>query len=114
MTVLLTTHYLEEATDCDRVGFITSGKIIKEGQPVTLMGQLASQIIEVQGPPEVIINIETHLGESVSAGGVTYFKYNDSKQKKLNEVQNRFASAIDMWRVRKPNLNDVFLWTTKI
>ena len=78
------------------------------------MGQLASQIIEVQGPPEVIINIETHLGESVSAGGVTYFKYNDSKQKKLNEVQNRFASAIDMWRVRKPNLNDVFLWTTKI
>ena len=114
MTVLLTTHYLEEATDCDRVGFITSGKIIKEGQPVTLMGQLASQIIEVQGPPEVIINIETHLGESVSAGGVTYFKYNDSKQKKLNEVQNRFASAIDMWRVRKPNLNDVLLWTTKI
>ena len=33
MTVLLTTHYLEEADGCDRVAFIKSGKLVKSGSP---------------------------------------------------------------------------------
>ena len=33
MTVLLTTHYLEEADSCDRVSFIRKGRIVESGTP---------------------------------------------------------------------------------
>ncbi|MGH8753900.1 MAG: ABC transporter ATP-binding protein, partial [Burkholderiales bacterium] len=33
VTVFLTTHYLEEAVDCDKVAFIKQGRIVKIGPP---------------------------------------------------------------------------------
>ncbi|MGD2141158.1 MAG: ATP-binding cassette domain-containing protein, partial [Burkholderiales bacterium] len=40
MTVLLTTHYLEEAYPCDRVCFIRKGKLVNEGEPESLVSKL--------------------------------------------------------------------------
>ena len=37
MTVLLTTHYLEEADTCDRVAFIKSGKLVQSGSPAEMI-----------------------------------------------------------------------------
>ena len=48
-TVVLTTHYMEEAERlCDRVAVIDRGHIIAMGTPVELIGQLgATQIVEL-------------------------------------------------------------------
>jgi len=35
-TVLVTTHYLDEAEHCDRLAFIQSGRIVAEGTPTSL------------------------------------------------------------------------------
>ena len=37
ITVFLTTHYLEEATDCDEVAFLSAGRIVRNGHPRTLI-----------------------------------------------------------------------------
>ena len=37
ITVLLTTHYLEEAADCDEVAFLSSGRIVRNGHPRALI-----------------------------------------------------------------------------
>ncbi len=54
-TVLLTTHYMEEAAKlCDRVAIVDHGKIIAEGSPRELVASLrADQIVvlEAVGPP---------------------------------------------------------------
>ena len=47
LTVLVTTHYMDEAEQCDRLAFILQGKIIAEGQPNDLKRGLRDRIVEV-------------------------------------------------------------------
>jgi ABC-2 type transport system ATP-binding protein len=49
MTVLLTTHYLDEAERlCDRVAIIHAGRIVALDTPAALLGQLGRQLIELR------------------------------------------------------------------
>ena len=48
MTVLLTTHYLEEANPCDRVCFIRKGKLVDAGAPQDLVGRLGRHMLEIE------------------------------------------------------------------
>ncbi|HVO50332.1 MAG TPA: ATP-binding cassette domain-containing protein [Thermoanaerobaculia bacterium] len=47
MTVLVTTHYMDEAEQCDRLAFILDGRIIASGSPAELKGSLGGRLIEV-------------------------------------------------------------------
>lgn len=47
MTVFLTTHYMEEATDADFIIIIEKGKIITEGTPLDLKNKYAKDIIYI-------------------------------------------------------------------
>ncbi len=47
MTVLVTTHYMDEAEQCDRLAFILNGKLIAEGTPHDLKDALRGRIFEV-------------------------------------------------------------------
>ena len=46
MTVLVTTHYMDEAEQCDRLAFILDGALIAEGTPVELKADLQGRIFE--------------------------------------------------------------------
>ena len=56
MTVLLTTHYMEEAADADYVVIIDSGKISAEGTPLELKNKYTGDFITLYGVSEVNIN----------------------------------------------------------
>ncbi len=57
-TVLLTTHYMEEAARlCDRVGIIDQGRVVAIGSPAELIASLdAGQIIEIEPDAELDVN----------------------------------------------------------
>ncbi len=112
LTVLLTTHYLEEAEPCDQVAFIESGTIIKQGNPKSLITDLGDYIVEVQAPTATKIIITKLLGEYLDGGGTSYFRCLQKDLNSLTDIQKENKKEIEMWRIRKPNLNDVFLWTT--
>ncbi len=45
-TVIITTHYMDEARNCDRVGFMRQGKLIAEGMPKQLMMDTGTDNLE--------------------------------------------------------------------
>ena len=48
MTVLVTTHYMDEAEQCDRLAFILEGDLIADGSPLELKSHLAGRLFEVE------------------------------------------------------------------
>jgi ABC-2 type transport system ATP-binding protein len=47
MTVLVTTHYMDEAEQCDRLAFILDGALIAQGPPPDLKIGLRARLLEV-------------------------------------------------------------------
>jgi ABC-2 type transport system ATP-binding protein len=112
MTVFLTTHYLEEAEACDHVDFIQKGSLQTGGAPKALIEQLASFILEIEcvdvdavkavltqafGAPS---QLDNHLSYLVASAEVDF-----------SQIQKQLGDAIESMQWRKPNLNDVYLWT---
>jgi len=48
VTVLLTTHLLEEAERCDRMAILHKGKIVALGEPLTLRGEIGGDVVTVR------------------------------------------------------------------
>jgi ABC-2 type transport system ATP-binding protein len=112
MTVLLTTHYLEEADGCDRVSFIRKGRIVESGTPTAMVEALGKHILEVEGVTidRVISQLEPRLGPCLRDGDIAMFRWAKEEVSELALLQSEFAAEVGSWRVRRPNLNDVFLW----
>jgi ABC-2 type transport system ATP-binding protein len=66
MTVLLTTHYLDEAENlCDRIAIIHSGRIVALDTPAALLADLGQEILELR------VNGSTHAAvEALRARGL--------------------------------------------
>ena len=77
-TVLLTTHYLEEAADCDEVAFLNSGRIVRRGNPRMLVEQLGRYVIEVETdqPAELARSLEPRLGPALIEADRLHFLCN--------------------------------------
>lgn len=116
MTVLLTTHYLEEAETCDRVAFLKSGNLVLEGNPKQLVAQLANEILEIEAsePNEIIESLNDILGPALQEFETLFFRLDKTDEKRLSEListlKEKFDSKLKRVIVRQPNLNDVFLW----
>lgn len=52
MTIFLTTHYMEEAANADKVTIIKSGNVIEEGTPVQLKEKYTSDVLKIYEPHE--------------------------------------------------------------
>jgi ABC-2 type transport system ATP-binding protein len=50
MTVLVTTHYMDEAEQCDHLAFILAGELIADGTPIELKEGLRGRLFEVVPP----------------------------------------------------------------
>ena len=46
--ILVVTHYLEEAEQCNRLGFMVAGEIIAQGSPAEVKSQMTGHLLEVE------------------------------------------------------------------
>ena len=49
VTILVSTHYMEEAERCHQLAILDRGRLVAEGEPKTLIGELAHTVLEVEG-----------------------------------------------------------------
>lgn len=49
--VLVTTHYLEEAEHCHRMGFMVAGEVITQGSPSQIKAEQPGQLVEIVTSP---------------------------------------------------------------
>jgi ABC-2 type transport system ATP-binding protein len=58
VSILLTTHILEEAERCDRVGILHQGHLVAVGTPDTLKAQVGGDVVVVQTPNPVQLQMQ--------------------------------------------------------
>ncbi len=110
-TLVLTTHYMEEAEQmCDRVAIIDNGKILTVGKPKDLIRELiGKEVVEFDTNP---VDLNYYLGR-LRAEGYSYQVIKDtvSVLVKENQEGRKVVDLIasDKIFIRKPTLNDVFL-----
>lgn len=111
MTVLLTTHYLEEAESCDNVAFLRKGQLIGHGRPSDLIAELGAYILELEAdnPEHYIDLLSTDLGTPVREGERLLFAIQDPDFQ-FGDWQQRLQHEVRSLQLRKPDLNDVYVW----
>ena len=122
VTVLLTTHYLDEAEHlADRVGMLASGKMIAEGTPAQLIEKISGTVVSFMLPHSIetadaISTFGPVLGGDVRLSG----RLVETTVDRATEVVHRATGwAIDngveleSLRVARASLEDVFLQLTE-
>jgi ABC-2 type transport system ATP-binding protein len=121
VTVLLSTHYLEEAQSvCDRVAIVDRGEIIALDDPARLIAGVGQQMLDlgVDGDPTEVVASLGDLGPSVSEplrSGSTVSVASRESSEALTERVNALGLSglgVTTMTVRPTTLNDVFLILT--
>jgi len=64
VAVLVTTHYLEEAEQCNRLGFMVAGELVAEGTPSTVKAERGGHLIElITDQPQKAADVLKHQRE---------------------------------------------------
>ncbi len=126
VTMVLTTHYMEEADNlCERIAIIDKGKIVAMASPAELKSELGGDIITLTAASEDVASGLADLIDycknlpqvsSVSKDGLTVMITATEGEKAIPELLSMISKKsdfkIESVSLRKPTLDDVFLYHT--
>ena len=119
VTIFLTTHYMEEADYlCDRVAIIDHGRLLIVDEPDKLKNLIGRDVIyiECSDARGLVKALERESWvEKVSVKGHTIMlgvKEGEKKIPKLVEIAKEASMEITSINVKKPTLEDVFIYFT--
>jgi len=112
VTIILTTHYMEEAdTLCDRIGFITNGRIIALDSPLNLKQEIGGDIVKITFTDDIHANTDFadfDFVHRVENNGNSVIIYMDEVNSNLHRLVKHLDDVKSI-EYTKPTLNDVFL-----
>ncbi|HEY9649103.1 MAG TPA: ABC transporter ATP-binding protein, partial [Coleofasciculaceae cyanobacterium] len=113
--VLVTTHYLEEAEQCNRMGFMVAGEVVAQGSPSEIKAAQPGQLVEVitEKTQDASNLLKTTLAPwRVSIFGDRLHLVLDNPDSELPEIRNVLQTAeITLHSVRTIpfSLEDAFI-----
>lgn len=113
MTVVLTTHLLEEAQDCDRVAILHRGRVLAYDQPGLLQRSIGTEVLQISGEDLQALGREigSFLGvESQIVDQSVRLSLNGPTS--LDALRERFGGRIKALSLAHPSLDDVFVELT--
>ena len=113
-TLVLTTHFMEEAERCDRIGILDSGRLIAEGTPETLKRTVGCEIItlETSDSKSLQLQIEKVLGRDVQIIDGQVRIACDNGQQLLAQLYPLLREKVQAMTLSVPTLEDVFVQRT--
>lgn len=115
-TIVVTTHYLEEAEYCNNIILIDAGKLIAEGNPKELKAKyITSKIFEVECDKVVdaieILSKQNFVDESNIFGNNIHISVNNNFLSNEQIINLLSSHSITVYRIDEvmPTLEDVFI-----
>jgi ABC-2 type transport system ATP-binding protein len=111
VTVLLTTHILEEAGRCDRLVLLHQGNMVAEGTPAELRARIGGDVVVLRTADTALLasKIEQRFGvRPVTRDGEVRVEM-ENGHRFIAEVVEAFPGAIESVGLHKPTLEDVFV-----
>jgi len=118
VTVVLTTHYLEEAEQlCDRIAIINNGTLIANEPTRELVGKAQEKVVAVTVDRDLTVAPQAACFEKIVLRGprvleITYHKARVNAGEVLAAVTRDGLGIVDV-STREPDLEDVFLSLTR-
>ena len=111
VSVIVTTHLMEEAERCDRLAILNAGQVVALGTPSELRSQIGGDVIllEAENPESLAARIEQkfHAGATVLDGKVRMERKEGHRF--VPDLVEAFPGEIQSISVSKPTLEDVFI-----
>jgi ABC-2 type transport system ATP-binding protein len=111
-TVFMTTHYMDEAENCDRIAIIDHGKIQAIDTPAELKKSIGGDTIIVSGDAQLPADLEAKYGITTRQTGSQVFFQTTGGAEFVPRLVADFGGRIKAVQVKQPSLEDVFLKLT--
>jgi ABC-2 type transport system ATP-binding protein len=120
VSVLVTTHLMEEAERCDRLAIMNEGNLVALGTPPELKSEIGGDVILLDAAHDAAVlaerirarfHVETTVLEN-QAGKNQVRMEREGAHRFVTEVVEAFPGEIEALSVSKPALEDVFIRRT--
>ena len=118
VTVIVTTHLMEEAEKCDRLAILSHGSLVGLGTPAQLKSEIGGDVIlldahnfDAAQKLAAQINARFDAGAAVLDDGRVRIE-REAGHRFITDVVEAFPGEIDAVSVSKPTLEDVFIRRT--
>ncbi len=114
LTILLTTHLMDEAEQCDRVAILNHGELVALGTPKGLSATVGDEIVWLQAndPEQIAGRIRDTLAVNCTVLDNTVRIEHSPGHELVTRLFEQFPGEIQSVTVRRPSLDDVFIQRT--
>lgn len=111
ITVLVTTHLMEEAEHCDRLAILSEGKLVALGTPAELKREIGGDVIllDARDPESLARRIAERFGGAPAVIDRKVRLERENGHRFVTDVVEAFPGDIQSISVSKPTLEDVFI-----
>lgn len=115
VTIVLTTHLMGEAEDCDRLGILNEGRLVALGSPLELRAEIGGEVIVLSSSQPEALAQKVHASFGGGAPRVIDGKVRLEREhahQLLASIMEAYPDDILAVSVSKPTLEDVFISRT--
>ncbi|MEC8652625.1 MAG: ABC transporter ATP-binding protein [Planctomycetota bacterium] len=114
VTVLFTTHLMEEAAEADRLMLLDEGGVVAQGRPGELMEEIGGQVIEIESAAaqDLQRQLQSELSVEATLLDQTLRIDGENVHELVPEIMTRCGDRVRRLQLAHPSLEDVFLHRT--
>jgi ABC-2 type transport system ATP-binding protein len=114
VTIILTTHIMDEADRCDRVGILHQGKLVALDTPEALKGRVGGDVVSIRAPnlQELQARLSQRFGCEAALVDGTLRVERPLGHEFVREVVEAFPGEVQSVTFGRPTLEDVFIHQT--